>query len=85
MKLDEFILEEKSSSKMLGQSFSPTLDYGSYIVSISKTASKKVGALTCFMNFFLSVLLFFSMNLPYSLALNNVIMSGLVLLVATWI
>ena len=37
--------EEKSSFKMLGLSFYSKLDWGSYIISIAKTASKKIGAL----------------------------------------
>ena len=41
------ILEEKSSFKMLGLTFSSKLDWGSYIISIAKTASKKIGALIC--------------------------------------
>ena len=40
------VLEEKTSFKMLGLTFSSKLDWGSYIVSIAKTASKKIGALT---------------------------------------
>ena len=39
------ILEEKSSFKMLGLTFSSKLNWGSYIISIAKTASKKIGAL----------------------------------------
>ena len=39
------ILEEKSSFKMLGLTFSSKLDWGSYIISIAKTSSKKIGAL----------------------------------------
>ena len=35
-------LKKKSSFKMLGFSFSSQLDWGSNIVSIAKTASKKV-------------------------------------------
>ena len=45
VKTNGFILEEKSSFKMLGLTFSSKLDWGSYIVSISKTAFKKIGAL----------------------------------------
>ena len=33
--------------KMLGLTFSPKLDWGSYIISIARTASKKIGALIC--------------------------------------
>ena len=50
--MDVSVLEEKSSFKMLGLAFSPTLDWGFYIISIAKTASKKIGALIHFMKFF---------------------------------
>ena len=43
--------EEKSSFKMLGLIFSSKLDWGSYIISIAKTASKKIGALIRSMKF----------------------------------
>ena len=45
------VLEEKTSFKMLGLTFSSKLDWGSYIVSIAKTASKKYEALICSMKF----------------------------------
>ena len=45
------ILEEKSSFKMLELTFSSKLDWGSYIISIAKTASKKIGALIRSMKF----------------------------------
>ena len=51
MKMGGSILEEKSSSKMLGLTFSSKLDWGSYIISITKTASKKIGALIRSMKF----------------------------------
>ena len=51
VKMDGSILEEKTSFKMLGLTFSSKLDWGSYIVSIAKTASKKIGALICSMKF----------------------------------
>ena len=38
-------LEKKSSFKMLGLALSSRLDWGSYIISIAKTTSKKIGAL----------------------------------------
>ena len=38
VKMDGSVLEENSSFKMLG-SFSSQLDWGSYIISIAKTAS----------------------------------------------
>ena len=45
VKMDGSFLEEKSSFKMLGLTFSSKLDWGSYIISIAKAASKKIGAL----------------------------------------
>ena len=45
VKMDGSVLEEKSSFKMLGLTFSSKLNWGSYIISIAKTASKKIGAL----------------------------------------
>ena len=51
VKMDESVLEEKSSFKMLGLTFSSKLDWGSYIISIAKTASKKIGALIRSMKF----------------------------------
>ena len=51
VKMDESFLEEKSSFKMLELTFSSKLDWGSYIISIAKTDSKKIGALICFMKF----------------------------------
>ena len=50
VKMDESVLEEKSSFKMLGLT-SSKLDWGSYIISIAKTASKKIGALIRSMKF----------------------------------
>ena len=43
--MDGSVLEEKSSFKMLGLTFFSKLDWSSYIISIAKTASKKIGAL----------------------------------------
>ena len=45
------VLEEKSYFKMLELTFSSKLDWGSYITSIAKTASKKIGALIRSMKF----------------------------------
>ena len=45
------VLDEKTSFKMLGLTFSSKLDWGSYIVSIAKTTSKKIGALIRSMKF----------------------------------
>ena len=50
VKIDGSVLE-KSSFKMLALTFSSKLDWNSYIISIAKTASKKIGTLICFMKF----------------------------------
>ena len=52
VKMDGSVLEEKTSFKMLGLTFSSKLYWGSYIVSIAKTVSKKIGALIRSMKFF---------------------------------
>ena len=52
VKMDGSVLEEKSSLKMLGLSFSSKLDWGSYIIFTAKAAPKKIGALICSMKFF---------------------------------
>ena len=46
VKMDGSVLEEKSF-KMLGLTFPSKFDLGSYIISIAKTTSKKIGALIC--------------------------------------
>ena len=51
VKMNGSVLEEKLSFKMLGLTFSSKLDLGSYIISIAKTASKKIGALIRSMKF----------------------------------
>ena len=51
VKMDGSVLEEKASFKMLGLTFSSKLDWGSCIISITKTASKKTGALIGSMKF----------------------------------
>ena len=51
VKMGGSILEEKSLFKMLGLTFSSKLDWGSYILSIAKTGSKKIGALIRSMKF----------------------------------
>ena len=50
VKLDGSVLEEKSSFKVFGLT-SYKLDWSSYIISIVKTASKKIGALIRYMKF----------------------------------
>ena len=45
VKMDRSALEEKSCFKMLELTFSSKLGWSSYIISIAKTAYKKIGAL----------------------------------------
>ena len=52
VKMDGFVLEEKLSFKMLELTFSSKLDWGSYIISGARTASKKIGALIYSLKFF---------------------------------
>ena len=51
VKMNGSVLEEKSYFMMLVLTFSSKLDWGSYIISIAKTASKKIGALIRSMKF----------------------------------
>ena len=62
LKMDGPVLEEKSSFKMLGLTFSPKLEWGSNIITVAKM---KTGPLICSMN---EVSL--SIYLPYSQAWN---------------
>ena len=49
VKMEGSFIEGKSYFKMLGLTISSGLDWGSCIISIAKTASKKIGALICYM------------------------------------
>ena len=49
--MDGSVLEEKSSFRMLGLTFSSKWDCGSHIISVAKTSCKKIGALICSMKF----------------------------------
>ena len=51
VKMDGSVLEEKSTFKMLGLTLSPKLDWGSCIISIAKSASKKIGAVILSLKF----------------------------------
>ena len=85
VKMDGLALEEKLSFKMLRLSLSFKLDWGCYIFPIAKTASKNIGALIHSMKFLCPEATLFCVNMPYGLAWNTVAISGLELLVATWI
>ena len=51
VKMDGSVHEEKLSFKMLGLTFFSKLDWGCYIISISKTAPKKIETLIHSMKF----------------------------------
>ena len=51
VKIDMSVHEKNSSFKMVGLTFSSKLSWGPYIISISKTASKILGAFIHSMNF----------------------------------
>ena len=51
VKMNGSVLEEKSSFKMLGLTFPSKLGWGSYIISVARTTSKKIGALILSMKF----------------------------------
>lgn len=74
VKIDGYDFEEKLSSEMRELLLSSNLDETSYLVITLKQWS------------FLPLRFrFISQNLPFDLVWNTVIMSGLVLLIATWI
>ena len=68
MKMDGSVLDVKSSLKMVVLSFFSEMDWGTYIVSITKTACKKRGDFIRSMIFLSSKLGFFSTNRPSSFA-----------------
>ena len=74
VKMDGSVLQEKSSFKMLGLTFSSKLDWGSCMISIAETTSKKIGALLHSMKF-----LFPEVALYH--VWNTVVTSGLVSLI----
>ena len=82
--MDGSVLEEKLSFKMLGFSFCSKLDWDSYIIFIAKTTSKKIGALIHSTKFLSPEVTLYLYKFTIRLAWNTVVMSGLVLLIATW-
>ena len=70
VKMDGSVLEKKSSFKMLGLTFSSKLDFGSYIISIAKTAFKKIGALIHSMKFLSSEVTLYLHTLMYGILLS---------------
>ena len=84
MKMDGTVVEKKSYFIILGLTFSSKLDLGPYIISIAKTASKKIGALIRSMKFLSSKVALCLCKLQCTHAWNTVVMSGLVLLLASF-
>ena len=82
--MDGSALEEKLSFKMLGLTFSSKLDWGSYIISIAKTASKNIGALIRSMKFLSPEVALYLYKSTHERMSNTAGKSGLVPLVATW-
>ena len=79
-KMDGSVLEEKSSFKMPGLTFSRKLDWGSYYLY----CLQENRSLDSFYEVSFSWGCFVSINLPYGHTWNTVVMSRLVLLVASW-
>ena len=67
---------------MLGLYFSSKLDQTSFIITIAKIASKKIGALIRSMKFLSPEVALYLCKSTYAIAWNTVVMPGL--LVATW-
>ena len=85
VKMDWSVLDEKSSFKVLELTFSSKLDWGSCMISIAKSASKKIGALISSMKFVSpEVALYLYKSVFRHENSKTVFMSGLVLLVAAW-
>ena len=76
MKMDGAVLVEKSYFKMLGLLFSSKLDWGSDIIPIAKTASKKIRALICSMKFLSPEVALYLYKLPCAHVWNTVVTSG---------
>ena len=84
VKMDWSVLEEKSSFKMLGLTFFSKLDWGSYIIFIAETSSKKIGAVIHSMNFLSPEIALYLCKCTICPCVDTFLTSGLVLLVATW-
>ena len=84
MKMDGSAVEENLSFKMLGLSFSSRVDLGYYIVSIAKTASKKIGGLIRSINFLSHELALYLYKSNIHSCMKYYCHVWLMLLVATW-
>ena len=84
VKMDGSFLDHKANLTMPVLSLSFKLYLGSYNVSIDKLPPRKLEPSLDWRSSFLVKLFFISMNLPYELTWNIVVMSGIVLPAATW-
>ena len=82
--MDGSVVEGKLSFKMLVVTCSSELVWGSYIISISKTASKKIGVLIGSVKFLSHEVALYLYKSTICHVWNTVVTSGLVPLVATW-
>ena len=78
--MDGFVHEEKSYFKMLGLTFSSKLDWASYIISVAKTASKKIGTLVCSMKFLSPEVVLY----VYNMAMHGILLSCILLSCLGW-
>ena len=69
---------------MLGLTFFSKLDWGSYIIFIAETSSKKIGAVIHSMNFLSPEIALYLCKCTICPCVDTFLTSGLVLLVATW-
>ena len=84
VKMDGSVLEEKSFFKMLGLTFYSKLDWGSYNISIAKTASEKIRDSIRSMKFLSPEVVLYLYKSTTQPCMENCCMSWLVLLVSTW-
>ena len=84
VKMDGSVLEKKLSFKMLGLTFCYKLDWCAYIISIAKSASKKIGSLIYFMKFISPEVALYLYKSNIHPCMYTVVISGLVPLLVTW-
>ena len=84
MKMDRLVLDGKLPFRMLWLTFSSKVDWGSYIISIPKTAFNKIGALIRFVKILSREVALYLHKFTMQPCMNTVVIFGLVLLLATW-
>ena len=76
MKMDGSVLEEKQYFKIIGLLFSSKVDWGSYIIFIGNTVSKKIGAFIHSMKFLSPEVALYSLYI-YCTVLHGILLSCL--------